>query len=53
MCLFIEMNFEVGIWSPQIMFCCRACGHEDDFVADLSQLDELEDSQEESSSWSE
>ena len=45
--VFIEMNFVVGVWSPEIICCCGACGHEDDFVAVLmpiawteSQLDE-------------
>ena len=28
----IEMNFEVGIWSPEIMCCCGVCGHEDDLL---------------------
>ena len=36
--VFIEMNFEVGIRSPEIMCCCGACGHEDDFVADLMPI---------------
>ena len=47
--VFIEMHFEVGIWSPEIMCCCGVCGDEDDFVADSmpiawteSQLDEKE-----------
>ena len=48
----IEMNFEVGIWSPEIMCCCGQVHrtHEDDFVPELmpiarteSQLDEKKD----------
>ena len=29
---FIEMNFEVGIWSPENMCCCGVCGHEGDLL---------------------
>ena len=36
--VFIEMNFEVGVWSPEIMCYCGACGHEDDFVAELMPI---------------
>ena len=38
----IETNFEVAIWSPEIMFCRerKMCGfvHKDDFVKDSRQL---------------